>query len=287
MSRRGASTCTSTTPSWVFRTQGARVHGGRRRAAPAYAVLLLEQVDNVGRLLGEVERPSSSWPAVRRSRTARRAEHLAAARTRSSSAARLARSCSDGTPSRPPPSSSIRRRGGGGLREGARGRLASPRRDAPLPHHRSGSTSGGTRARFGDAIRGARTVFWNGPNSGVFEWRRFAEGTKAVAQAVADADAYSVVGGGDSCARSRRSRIESWVSTGGGAFLELLEGKLARRSRDPRRARLGAIPGTWRARKARSADALAHALVDVERACAGLVRRSTSCGWPRAASFST
>jgi phosphoglycerate kinase len=84
-----------------------------------------------------------------------------------------------------------------------------------------------TRARFGDVIRSARTVFWNGP-MGVFEWPRFAEGTNAVAQAVADADAYSVVGGGDSVRAIQElglAEAVSWVSTGGGASLELLEGK--------------------------------------------------------------
>jgi phosphoglycerate kinase len=84
-----------------------------------------------------------------------------------------------------------------------------------------------TRERFGEAIRGARTLFWNGP-MGVFEWPRFAEGTKAVAHAVADADAYSVVGGGDSVRAVQELGLAervSWVSTGGGASLELLEGK--------------------------------------------------------------
>jgi phosphoglycerate kinase len=84
-----------------------------------------------------------------------------------------------------------------------------------------------TRERFAAAIRQARTIFWNGP-MGVFEWPRFAEGTKAVAEAVAAADAFSVVGGADSIrALNELGLLErvSWASTGGGAALELLEGK--------------------------------------------------------------
>jgi phosphoglycerate kinase len=84
-----------------------------------------------------------------------------------------------------------------------------------------------TRATFAERIAEAQTVFWNGP-MGVFEWERFAEGTKAVAQAVASADAHTVVGGGDSVRAIEElglaERVD-WVSTGGGASLELLEGK--------------------------------------------------------------
>jgi len=85
-----------------------------------------------------------------------------------------------------------------------------------------------TRERFGRAIAGARTIFWNGP-MGVFEWPRFAEGTKAVAQAVAaNEQSFSVVGGADSVRALNELGLAdriSWVSTGGGASLELLEGK--------------------------------------------------------------
>jgi phosphoglycerate kinase len=84
-----------------------------------------------------------------------------------------------------------------------------------------------SRERFADELGGAKTIFWNGP-MGVFEWPRFAEGTKAVAEAVAGADAFSVVGGADSIRALNELGLTdrvSWASTGGGAALELLEGK--------------------------------------------------------------
>jgi phosphoglycerate kinase len=85
-----------------------------------------------------------------------------------------------------------------------------------------------TRERFAQAIGDARTIFWNGP-MGVFEWARFADGTKAVAQAVASNEqAFSVVGGADSVRALNELGLAdriSWVSTGGGASLEFLEGK--------------------------------------------------------------
>lgn len=84
-----------------------------------------------------------------------------------------------------------------------------------------------TQVLFADAIKGAGTVIWNGP-MGVSEWDNFAAGTIAVAKAVADSGAISIVGGGDSVAAVTKlgfSDKMSHISTGGGASLEFLEGK--------------------------------------------------------------
>ena len=84
-----------------------------------------------------------------------------------------------------------------------------------------------TREAFAARVAAARTVFWNGP-MGVFEWPRFAAGTRAVAEAVAQADAHTVVGGADSIRALTEMGLVGevdWASTGGGASLELLEGK--------------------------------------------------------------
>ena len=84
-----------------------------------------------------------------------------------------------------------------------------------------------TAARFTEAIESASSLFWNGP-MGVFEWERFRAGTEAVAGAVAACPGFTAVGGGDSVAAMRLFGLEdsvSHLSTGGGAGLELLEGR--------------------------------------------------------------
>ena len=84
-----------------------------------------------------------------------------------------------------------------------------------------------TRTRYAATIARAATIFWNGP-MGVFEWEQFSAGTMAMAAAVADSRAVSVVGGGDSVAalaKSGRTADITHVSTGGGASLEMLEGR--------------------------------------------------------------
>jgi phosphoglycerate kinase len=84
-----------------------------------------------------------------------------------------------------------------------------------------------TAERFSELLQGAGTIMWNGP-VGVFEFEQFGEGTRAIANAIARSKAFSIAGGGDTLAAIEKYGVEdgiSYVSTGGGAFLEFVEGK--------------------------------------------------------------
>jgi phosphoglycerate kinase len=84
-----------------------------------------------------------------------------------------------------------------------------------------------TAERFARLLKDAGTIVWNGP-VGVFEFDQFGEGTRTLAQAIARSPAFSIAGGGDTLAAIEKYRVEddiSYISTGGGAFLEFLEGK--------------------------------------------------------------
>ncbi|GFO72228.1 phosphoglycerate kinase [Bathymodiolus japonicus methanotrophic gill symbiont] len=84
-----------------------------------------------------------------------------------------------------------------------------------------------TAKQYAEILKSAKTIVWNGP-VGVFEINQFAEGTKTLALAIADSDAFSIAGGGDTLAAIDKYEIKdrvSYTSTGGGAFLEFLEGK--------------------------------------------------------------
>jgi phosphoglycerate kinase len=84
-----------------------------------------------------------------------------------------------------------------------------------------------TAGRFDGMLKDAGTIVWNGP-VGVFEFDQFGKGTEAMAKAIAASDAFSIAGGGDTLAAVAKYGVEdgvSYISTGGGAFLEFLEGK--------------------------------------------------------------
>ncbi|PID36881.1 MAG: phosphoglycerate kinase [Pseudomonadales bacterium] len=81
--------------------------------------------------------------------------------------------------------------------------------------------------QLADAIKESKTILWNGP-VGVFEVDKFGEGTKIISQAVQDSDGFSIAGGGDTLSAIYKYGVEndvSYMSTGGGAFLEFVEGK--------------------------------------------------------------
>lgn len=85
-----------------------------------------------------------------------------------------------------------------------------------------------TAAQFAELLKSAKTILWNGP-VGVFEFDQFANGTQVLAQAIADSEAFSIAGGGDTLAAIDKYNVAeqiSYISTGGGAFLEFVEGKV-------------------------------------------------------------
>lgn len=84
-----------------------------------------------------------------------------------------------------------------------------------------------TRKLFNDVLKSSKTILWNGP-VGVFEFDQFGEGTRSMSLAIAESDAFSIAGGGDTLAAIDKYGIKdrvSYISTGGGAFLEFVEGK--------------------------------------------------------------
>jgi len=207
-----------------------RAHSSTEAVAhilPAYAgLLLLAELEHLGRLLGEVERPF-----VIVSGGAKVEDKIAVLTNLGSRAdevligGKMAEDVRDSNPFRFEvllPSDVIAAETFG---------ADAPSRIAPyddVPAGWLGLDIGPVaRDEFAQALGRAKTVFWNGP-MGVFEWPRFAEGTFAVAQAVADVDGFTVVGGGDSVRAVHEAGVAdriSWISTGGGASLELLEGK--------------------------------------------------------------
>ena len=107
-------------------------------------------------------------------------------------------------------------------------KLDPERQDAILAAaEREFAAHGYASASFNAIIKAAGTIVWNGP-VGVFEIEQFSHGTQTVAKAVAESKGFSIAGGGDTLAAIEKYGIEeqvSYTSTGGGAFLEFLEGK--------------------------------------------------------------
>ena len=198
------------------------------RLLPAYAGLLLEQeLEHLGRLLGEVERPFvivSGGAKVDDKLGV--LQHLGGRADAVLIGGKMAEQVREENPLDFPVELPVDVVGAAAFEAEAESRVCP---FDGLPEGWLGLDIGPeTQRRFAELLAGARTIFWNGP-MGVFEWPRFAGGTKAVAEAVASNDAaFSVVGGADSVRALNELGLAdriSWVSTGGGASLELLEGK--------------------------------------------------------------
>ena len=207
-----------------------RAHSSTEAVAhflPAYAgLLLLSELDHLGRLLGEVERPFVLIAGgAKVDDKLAVLEHLGGRADRVLIGGKMAEQVREHNPLSYPVELPVDVVAAAAFAEDAEARVASV--DA-VPDGWLGLDIGPVTAEaFGAIVREARTFFWNGP-MGVVEWSRFAAGTRAVAEAVAAADAYSVVGGGDSVRAIQELGLAgsvSWVSTGGGASLELLEGR--------------------------------------------------------------
>ena len=197
-------------------------------ALPAYAgLLLLEELEQLGRLLGEIERPFvlvSGGAKVEDKLGVLR--HLGGKADAVLVGGKMAEQLRDENPLDFPVELPVDVVGAAAFEADADSRVCPY---DGLPAGWLGLDIGPeTRALFAECLASARTIFWNGP-MGVFEWPRFADGTKAVAEAVAgNGDAFSVVGGADSVRALNELGLSdriSWISTGGGASLELLEGK--------------------------------------------------------------
>ncbi|MHB8641859.1 MAG: phosphoglycerate kinase [Gaiellaceae bacterium] len=208
-----------------------RAHASTEAVAhllPAYAGLLLEsELEHLGRLLGDVERPFVliSGGAKVDDKLAV-LQHLGGRADTVLIGGKMAEQVRDENPLDFPVVVPVDVIAAASFAEDAESRV-TPYDD--VPDGWLGLDIGPeTRVRFAAEIGRAKTVFWNGP-MGVFEWPRFAEGTRAVAEAVAaNVAAYAVVGGADSIrALTEMGLVDrvDWASTGGGASLALLEGK--------------------------------------------------------------
>jgi phosphoglycerate kinase len=207
-----------------------RAHSSTEAVAhllPAYAgLLLLAELDHLGRLLGEVERPFVLIAGgAKVDDKLAVLEHLGGRADRVLIGGKMAEQVREHNPLSYPVELPVDVVAAASFAEDAEAHAAAVE---DIPAGWLGLDIGpATAAAFCAIVRDARTIFWNGP-MGVFEWSRFAEGTRAVAEAVAAASAYSVVGGGDSVRAIQELGLAdsvSWVSTGGGASLELLEGR--------------------------------------------------------------